>query len=97
MENLDLVLDKIKRDKENLQEKFSVSEIGVFGSCVRGEDTADSDLDILVDTGGSLDFFDFLELEEHLSALTAKKVDLVQRRVLKPAIGRQILEEVVYL
>jgi len=37
---------------------------------------------------------EFIALENHLSDLLGAKVDLVEKNVLKPAIGRHILEEV---
>ena len=40
-------------------------------------------------------FFKFLELEEYLSKLIGRKVDMVSKKALKPHIGEYILEEVV--
>jgi len=39
----------LQRYKTELEERYGVKEIGVFGSYVRGEQRADSDLDILVE------------------------------------------------
>ncbi|HDI23863.1 MAG TPA: nucleotidyltransferase, partial [Thermoplasmatales archaeon] len=51
--------------------------------------------DILVEFEKPLGFFKFLELEECLSKLIGRKVDLVSKKALKPHIGKHILEEVV--
>jgi predicted nucleotidyltransferase len=80
-----------------LKSKHKVKEIGVFGSYVRGGQKKKSDIDILVTFRGSVDFIEFLQLEEYLGTLLGKKVDLVTKDALKPYIGRQILEEVVYV
>ena len=77
--------------------KYLVQEIGVFGSCVRGEEREDSDIDILVEFKEPVDFFHFLDLEEYLTSILGKKVDLVMKRALKPEIGKRILEEVIYV
>jgi len=87
------------RHKENLREKFSVKEIGIFGSYVRGEHKERSDLDILVEfeEEAKLSLLDIVSLEIELSDLLGVKVDLVEKKNLKPYIGQRILKEVVYV
>jgi len=85
------------KHKAKLNQKYNVKEIGIFGSYIRGELKKASDVDILVDFEKPIDFFAFLELEEYLSELIGIRVDLVAKKALKPAIGRYILEEVVYV
>jgi predicted nucleotidyltransferase len=79
-----------------LQERFSVKRLGIFGSYVRGEQSEGSDLDILVEFERAPSFFEFVRLENYLSELLNLKVDLVMKSALKPTIGRQILREVEY-
>jgi predicted nucleotidyltransferase len=88
----------LKEHKEELKGKYGVKEIGVFGSYVRGENKESSDLDILVEfeENVEMDLIKFVELENHLSELLGIKVDLVDKTTLKPAIGKHILQEVVY-
>ncbi|MFX1466824.1 MAG: nucleotidyltransferase family protein [Promethearchaeota archaeon] len=87
------------RHKENLREKFSVKEIGIFGSYVRGEHKERSDLDILVEfeEEAKLSLLDIVSLEIELSDLLGVKVDLVEKKNLKPYIGQRILKEVIYV
>ncbi len=85
----------IKRHKEDLQEKYGVRSIGIFGSYVRGDQTEGSDVDILVELEKPVGFFRFLELEEYLEKITGLNVDLVTKKALKPTIGKYILEELV--
>ena len=56
--------------------KFPVSNPRIFGSVARGEDTDDSDLDILVGHAGHLSFFDIFRLEENLSQALGVRVDV---------------------
>lgn len=90
---------KLLEHKEELKERYKVKQIGIFGSYVRGEQQETSDVDILVEfeEGARLSLFDIVGLETELSDLLGVKVDLVEKRPLKPHIGRHILEEVVYL
>ncbi|MEM3830404.1 MAG: nucleotidyltransferase family protein [Conexivisphaerales archaeon] len=88
----------LKEHREELREKYGVKEIGIFGSYVRGENKESSDLDILVEfeDDAKIDLIKFVELENYLSELLGVKVDLVDKTALKPAIGKHILQEVVY-
>jgi len=85
----------IEDQKRYLSDKFKVKDIGIFGSFARGEQTDKSDLDILVEFGEPVGFFTFIDLEEYLSCILGRKVDLVTRKALKPNIGRNILKELV--
>jgi uncharacterized protein len=91
------IFEKIKSEKKFLSEKYFVSEIGLFGSYIRGEQKINSDIDILISFAKSPNFFIFLELENYLSDLFGIKVDLVTKNSLKPIIGSYIKKEVEYI
>ena len=78
-----------------LAENYALSEIGVFGSVVRGDVKPGSDIDILVDYTEPPTLFEFVRLQRYLTDLLGAPVDLVMKSALKPQIGRQILAEVV--
>lgn len=84
----------LRQRHDELARDYGVTEIGVFGSFVRGEASKDSDIDILVTFNRPMGFFKFLELEERLSKWLGRKVDLVTKAALKPHIGRRVLSEV---
>ncbi len=87
----------IQEHKKELEEKFGLREIGIFGSYVRGDQLQDSDIDILVEIERPMGFIKFIKLENHLSQILGTKVDLVTKKALKPYIGRRILQEVHYV
>ena len=88
----------ILRERRNeLAMEYGVTQIGVFGSCARGDTSSGSDIDILVSFDQPVGFFKFLQLEERLSEWLGAKVDLVTKEALKPHIGRRILSEVAML
>ena len=97
MKEIDYIISEIKKHKPELAKEFHIKELGVFGSFIRGEERIDSDIDMLVDFEQPIDLFRFLDLEERLSEVSGKKVDLVSKKALKPHIGRAILKEVQYL
>lgn len=74
-----------------------MSYLGVFGSYVRGEQTGESDLDILVEFDETPGLLKYIELEYYLSDLLGVKVDLVTRTGLKPNVGKRVLNEVISL
>ena len=78
-----------------LRKQYGVSYLGLFGSHLRGEETEDSDLDVLVEFDQSISLFEFVRLQHHLSDLIGVEVDLVMKTALKPYIGKRILREVV--
>ena len=97
MKTLEEIREILKDNKDALKEQFGVSQLGLFGSFVRGEQNPESDLDILVDFEEPVDLFEFMDLNDQLEKLTGMKVDLVTRGALKPYIGKRILSEVSYL
>lgn len=80
-----------------LKDNYHVKNIGVFGSAARGQATSSSDIDILVEFSEPIGFFKFINLEEYLSSILGKEVDLVSKNALKPAIKDEILREVIYV
>ena len=88
---------KLLEHKSELQKKFKVKEIGIFGSYVRGEQKGMSDVDILVEFEEAPTLLEFVELEDYLSKILGVKVDLVMKRALKPRIRENVLKEVVYV
>ncbi len=99
VKTLEEIKEIIKNIKPELEQKYKIKEIGIFGSWVRGQQTKRSDIDILVDfyEDAKISFFDFIEIEIYLSKKLGRKVDLVEKSSLKPYIGRHILKEVIYL
>jgi predicted nucleotidyltransferase len=89
----DEIRTKLRRHLPDLKARFGVRTLELFGSYVRHENRADSDLDLLVTFDRTPGLLRFIELENSLSDLMGLKVDLVLRDSLKPAIGRQVLAE----
>jgi uncharacterized protein len=70
--------------------------VRLFGSVARGQEHADSDIDLLVDFGPGSSLFDLLHLSQELEALLGHRVDVVSRGGLK-ARDAAILDEAVEL
>ncbi|MEM9770875.1 MAG: nucleotidyltransferase family protein [Cyanobacteria bacterium P01_D01_bin.73] len=97
MKNFSEVQRSLQEQKPYLQEHYRVKELGVFGSYVRGEQTEESDVDVLVEFSRVPSLLRFINLENYLSDRLGIKVDLVHKQGLKPRLGERILNEVIYL
>ncbi len=92
---LEDALQTLRAHLPEIYRHYNVKSLGIFGSFVRGEQEARSDLDILVEFTSAPTFFEFVEMEDYLSQLLGARVDLVMRSALKPRIGERVLSEVV--
>ena len=97
MKRLAEIKQILAQHKPELEKYYGVTEIGVFGSYIRGQQKKQSDVDLLVkfDEHSTLTLLEFVRLENYLSELLSVKVDLVEKQTLKPRIGKHILKEVV--
>jgi hypothetical protein len=87
-----------RKYKPTLLEKYKwLSELGIFGSYVRGEQNEESDVDVLVDYTEAPDLIELIDLENYLSDNLGMKVDVVTKNGLKPRLKERILSEVVYV
>jgi predicted nucleotidyltransferase len=91
------IINAIRSSKPEMETRYAVKRLGLFGSYVKGRQKKKSDIDILVTFSRDIDLFEFLDLREFLESRLNAKVDLVMESALKPAIGRRILSEVEYV
>lgn len=91
------ILNKLKHSKPRLSE-LGVRNIGLFGSYLRGEQTQNSDIDLLLDFEPHQETFDnFMAVCEFFEELFQnQKIEVVTRNGLSPYIGPKILTEVQY-
>jgi len=87
------ITSKLREELPKLRSQYNVTTLELFGSFVRNEQKANSDLDILVEFSQAPSLFKFIELEDYLSEILGVKVDLVMKNSLKPNIGQRILAE----
>ncbi len=95
MLNTDNILAKLKELKPVIAIRYKAKEIGLFGSFVRGEQTANSDIDLLVEFEEGADLFDLVGLANYLEEALQQKVDVVPKRALRAELRESVLREVV--
>lgn len=87
---------KLKKLREICRES-KISMLGVFGSVARGEDTFESDIDLLVRFDESPGLLDFIRLEDKFVEVLEKKVDLAVEDSLHPLIRQNVMNELKIL
>jgi predicted nucleotidyltransferase len=76
-----------------LIESYSVTNPRVFGSVSRGQDTSQSDLDLLVDASYDVTYIDLDHLQNELSRVLGVEVDVLTPGDLRPKVRGRILAE----
>lgn len=70
--------------------RHGVRNVRVFGSVARGEDTAKSDVDLLVDLDPGVGMFAIGALEAELEEMLGREVDVVIARALRESVAATI-------
>ncbi|MEU3624152.1 nucleotidyltransferase [Amycolatopsis coloradensis] len=95
--HLGLRLRRHRRAVIALAEQRGAHNVRVFGSVARGEDTATSDIDLLVDLDDNVGLFALAGLRRELGELLGVDVDVVPASTLKPAIRENVRAEAIAL
>ncbi|MDR2571757.1 MAG: nucleotidyltransferase domain-containing protein [Oscillospiraceae bacterium] len=82
-------------------EKYGIHELSIFGSSIRDDFSKDSDIDLLVsfDDNFDISLFDIMNLEDELSELLKREVDIVEKESLKNPIRKNkilLTREIIY-
>ena len=101
------ILEKLSKIDKN---KYSISELGLFGSYAKNVDNENSDIDVLVKMEFKKGMYqNFCNLQKELEEIFHKKVDLIEKSVFdykfktknvreyKEKIREEILESVIYV
>ena len=87
----------IAESKDEIRQKYRAEVKGIFGSYARGDNHADSDLDLLADFDAGADLLDLIGLQQFLEDKLGRKVDVVSRRGLREELRDAVLKEMISL
>ena len=96
MHTLKDILLTLRKHKPELQRKYPVARLGVFGSYARGEATEKSDIDIAVEITGPMGL-NFVAMADEIEALFGTKTDVVPSRSIKPEYRPYVEKDIVYV
>ena len=96
-----MTLDDIRNSRREeilrLAAAHGASNVRVFGSVARGDQTADSDIDLLVDLAPNRSLMDLGGLLVDLQGLLGARVDVATEQMLKPRVRAGALVDAVLL
>jgi len=91
------ILNKLRVVKPFLQEKYYLTELALFGSYARNEQTDQSDIDIMVLTDGG-SFRNFSNLYDQLKQYFPQhNVQMVSKKAIKPQYFERLKENLLYV
>ena len=96
------VLDTIQARREEIHaiaKKHNAEKLWVFGSVARREETPASDIDILVKFTRPIGLFEYGHLQDELSSILGRNVDVVQNTVLfrEPRFAAHVCPEAIQI
>lgn len=93
----DEIISFLRLNREFLNKSFGVIRIGIFGSFARGEQTAASDIDIVIEMDkDKKNIHSFLQLKRFLEKEMEREIDLGFEHSLKPAIKEKVIKQIIY-
>ncbi len=96
MYTLQNILQILRQHKPELQRKYPISRLGVFGSYARREATEKSDIDIAVEISGPMGL-NFVAMTDEIEELLGIKTDVVPKRSIKPQYLPYVEKDIVYV
>ena len=95
MYTLQNILEILRNHKAELQARYPIGQLGVFGSFARGEATEKSDIDIAVEITGPMGL-NFIAMADEIEDLFGIKTDVVPLRSIKPQYLSSVQRDIVY-
>ncbi len=90
----DQVLAAIAAHSDELR-GLGVEALALFGSVARGEETPESDIDLLVTLTRPAGYFKLVRVQDRLSEILGRQVDLVPRKALRAELEEHVLAEAI--
>ncbi len=93
--NKQQILDVLHNHIGDIQQRFDVKQLSLFGSAARDEMNEKSDIDVLVEFKGPATFDGYMDLKFYLEDLFGKEVDLVTASGLKPRARAHVEKDLI--
>lgn len=95
----DEYVELLRQFKNQHGEKYSIERLGIFGSVARGEQTAESDLDVLIEfKENTPNLSDLKEsLRREMQRIFRVSIDICREKYIKPIFRKQILSDTIYV
>ncbi|CAD5243797.1 nucleotidyltransferase family protein [Thermococcus camini] len=95
MKSLEEIREILRAHMGELQRNYCVREVEIFGSYARGEQSENSDLDILVEFEKPVGLLTISMLQIYLSELLGIEVDVIPKNSLRKELWDDVSREAV--
>lgn len=90
-------MDILQRFKQEYGNEYGITRLGIFGSVARGEQTEESDVDVLMEAP-EIDLFTCISVRNQLEEMMGVPVDLVTKsEFMRPRFKARVEREVIYV
>ena len=91
------ILARLRENEGPLRER-GIRHAALFGSCARGEERPDSDIDIMieVDPAARIGVYEYVAIKDYIAGLFDTRVDVVRHDRLKSYVGPAAAEDAIY-
>ena len=90
------IVQILQQHKAELFKKYPLKSMALFGSYSRGDETKDSDVDVMVELS-TPDVRAFINLSHELEAIIKRKIDLVSKNGVKERYMKSIENDLLYV
>lgn len=96
MKTREEIIHSLSRYKSRFQSRYKIKKMALFGSYARGDQTEQSDVDVLVEVDPSIGL-DFVTLADNIEKELGIPTDVVSAGAVKPRYRRVIEAELIYV
>jgi uncharacterized protein len=91
------IIARLRENEAALRER-GVRHAALFGSCARGEERPDSDVDIMIDVDPTarIGVYEYVAIKDYIAGLFDTRVDVVRRDRLKPYLQPAAVGDAIY-
>ena len=91
------IIARLRENEGPLRER-GIRHAALFGSCARGEERPDSDIDIMieVDPAARIGVYEYVAIKDYIAGLFDTRVDVVRHDRLKSYVGPAAAEDAIY-
>ncbi|MBO0939421.1 nucleotidyltransferase domain-containing protein [Fibrella sp. HMF5335] len=95
----DFILTTLKSLNQRLRDEFAISQIGLYGSFARNEQTPSSDIDLVFSVADShfLSISERERLQRILRRRLGRKLDLANEKMMNPFVKYAMQKDVIYV
>jgi len=91
--NVKDIQSRLEELKPVLKQRFRINSLELFGSYTRGEQTEESEIDLLVDFTREADLFNLMGLAQYLEEEPKCKVDVIPKNALRQELRETVFSE----